>query len=81
MERKILPRGYGIIEKEIMTSHLSVGAKAVYALYCSYMGCEKPEFPNVEESARYMRISEHQFMIYFNELKNARLITSKVIGE
>lgn len=81
MERKKLPCGYGIIEKEIMTSDLSIGAKAIYALYCSYMGCEKPEFPNVEESAKYMRISEQEFKKYFNELKNWGLITSKEIGE
>lgn len=59
----VYKEGYGIIPKLVMKDKkLSIEAKAIYALLCSYAGKGKTAFPSIESQCRSLKISEARYL-------------------
>ena len=69
--------GYGIISKLIMTSDISIRAKALYAYLCSYAGASGCACPGKELAAFHLHVSKNSLTSYFKELTSAGYIISK----
>ena len=59
----IFQEGYGIIPKMVMKDkRLTIEAKSIYALLCSYAGRGNTAFPSIETQCYYLNISERRYL-------------------
>ncbi len=69
-------RGFGILPKFVaMDVDLSLGAKALYAYFCSLAGSGTCSFPKRDTIIKHLKISKDTYYTYYNELLKAGYIT------
>ena len=72
----IYQKGYGIIPKLVMQDeYLTIEAKSIYALLCSYAGRGNTAFPSVETQCHYLKISEKRYLKHRKLLLDRGYIT------
>ena len=65
----IYSKGFGILPKYTMVdTHLSIGAKAIYAYFCSFSGNGANAIPSLKEILCNLGISEERYYGYLKEL-------------
>lgn len=70
-----LPGGYGMIQRAVMKEKsITIQAKAIYALLCSYTGSNEFCFPTVETIGKDISLSKPMVIKYLNELEGFGLI-------
>jgi hypothetical protein len=77
-----MPKGYGIIESEIMQMEgLSIKAKGLYAYLSSCTGGKECDLPKIEIIATDLVISKSAVKKYLNELLSFGIINDEVVRE
>ena len=72
----IFQEGYGIIPKMVMKDRrLTIEAKSIYALLCSYAGRGNTAFPSIETQCYYLNISERRYLKHRKLLVDANYIS------
>jgi len=75
MGYKKMPTGYGMILNSVMCDEtLTIEAKAIYSLLCSYTGTKDYCFPKVETILKNLNISRNRFYKHMDILINKGLI-------
>lgn len=79
---KINSQGYGTIPKLVMQDRsLSIGAKAVYAYFCSYTGTGDSCFPSREKICYDLDLNKDTYTKYRNELSERGYIKIEQIKD
>ena len=74
--------GYGIIRRSITCdSRISIGAKGLYAYFCTYAGSKNYCFPSVSLICGQLNINRCTFYKYLNELRKAGYVVTAASRE
>lgn len=69
-------KGFGVLPKFVMRDQdLGIGAKGLYAYYCSLAGSEIVAFPKRETIIKQLKINKETFYNYQSELIKEGYIT------
>jgi hypothetical protein len=75
MNYRKMPSGYGMVLLSVMTDeNLTIEAKAIYALLCSYTGTKNCCFPKVETICKSLNISIKRYYKHMSILVESGLI-------
>ena len=75
-------KGFGVLPKFVMRDvDLGIGAKGLYAYYCSLAGSEIVAFPRRETILRQLKINKETFYRYQEELIKEGYISVQQIRE
>lgn len=81
-DRLIDLRGYGTVEKWVLTNpDISIGAKGLYALICSYAGGKDNAYPSIGLMCSQLSVSKNTLNKYLKELKDNNCIDIEQVRE
>lgn len=81
-DRLIDLRGYGTVEKWVLTNpDISIGAKGLYALICSYAGGKDNAYPSIGLMCSQLNVSKNTLHKYLKELKDNNCIDIEQVRE
>ena len=69
-----MPSGYGMVQRKAMQLKISIQAKALYALLCSYTGDHEFCWPSQETLSEDLSTSKRTISRLLNELEKNNLI-------
>jgi hypothetical protein len=74
--------GYGLTYQEVyLMDNLTIEAKAIYGMLCSYAGAGATAYPSVETICRYLKISERRFYTHMNLLIGSGIVVKQANRE
>lgn len=78
MKTAKIRRGHGTVQRDIMTSDISVYSKALYALLASYTGSNETCYPSVKTICKNLKVSKNTIIKSVKELiENDLIVVSK----
>lgn len=81
-DRLIDLRGYGTVEKWVLINpDISIGAKGLYALICSYAGGKDNAYPSIGLMCSQLNVSKNTLNKYLKELKDNNCIDIEQVRE
>lgn len=69
-----IKEGFGMIQRDIMISDISIHSKALYALLVSYAGEKQTCYPSINTICKNLKVSKPTIIKSINELKNNKLV-------
>lgn len=78
---KLMPKGYGIVQKSVMKSSLSMNAKCLYATLASLTGADEYCFPKQSTLSEWLGCSESTIKRLFKELVDFGVIRKEKLNK